>query len=243
MKGTLHVGTSGFAYPAWAPAFYPPGLRGDALLPYYASRLAACELNNTYYQQPTAPKIQAWLAATPDTFRFTVKAQRGGSIRALVSDPAGTIPWLTAPYRLFGERLGSVLYRVPGEVERDNARLRALLGVWPADLPVTFEFQHPSWIDDEVLAMLKVKGAAICATELDGDPEPPRLFLTARFLYLRLRREAYDSAGLDAWAARLVPFLDAGTDVFVFFRHDETGISPTRALDLARRVELVGAST
>ena len=32
MSGRLRTGTSGFAYPAWAPRFYPAGLRGDGLL-------------------------------------------------------------------------------------------------------------------------------------------------------------------------------------------------------------------
>ena len=72
MTGRLLVGTSGFAYPGWSPRFYPAGLRGDQLLRHYASRLTACELNNTYYQQPTAAKVDAWLAATPGDFRFAV---------------------------------------------------------------------------------------------------------------------------------------------------------------------------
>ena len=53
MRGTLRVGTSGFAYPAWAPRFYPAGLRGEDLLRAYAERLTACELNNTFYRQPS----------------------------------------------------------------------------------------------------------------------------------------------------------------------------------------------
>src|SRR6266550_6400794 len=97
--GRLLVGTSGFAYPAWAPRFYPPGLKGDRLLPHYAERLPAVELNNTFYQQPTAAKVAAWLAATPETFRFSVKAQRGGSFRSLAGTPEPGLPWLTGPYR------------------------------------------------------------------------------------------------------------------------------------------------
>ena len=41
MSGTLRVGTSGFAYPDWAPAFYPAGLRAEDLLRAYAERLSA----------------------------------------------------------------------------------------------------------------------------------------------------------------------------------------------------------
>lgn len=237
MSGRLHAGTSGFAYPAWAPAFYPAGLRAEDLLRHYAARLSACELNGTFYRRPTEAAIRGWLAATPGAFRFAVKAQRGGSLRALLGpDPAGSVAWLTEPLHAFGERLGAVLFRVPAEVERDDDRLRALLEAWPVGLPLTVEFQHASWHVDETFALLREHGAVLCVTELDADAEPPTVRLTGPFLYLRLRRAEYAPAELDAWAARVVPFLDAGLDVYAFFRHDETGLAPARALALAERV-------
>lgn len=231
MTGRVHVGTSGFAYPGWAPRFYPAGLRGDALLRHYASRLSACELNNTYYQQPTAGKVAAWLAATPADFRFAVKAQRGGSYRSLLVDPVAGVPWLTAPLRAFGERLGTVLFRVPDTARRDDARLAAFLAAWPSDLPLTIEFQDGSWHVDEVFAMLRDAGAAICATDLPEDPEPPVLRRTGPFLYLRLRRHDYTPDELAGWAARLEPFAADGLDAFVFFRHDEVGRGGELALE------------
>ena len=223
MPGRLYVGTSGFAYAGWIPRFYPTGLRASEFLAHYASRLPAVELNNTYYASPSAPKVAGWVGATPDDFRFAVKAQRGGSFRALQADPAAAVPWLTGPYRAFGERLGTVLFRVPEGVRRDDAKLAAMLAQWPADLPLTMEFQDPSWHVDETFAALAGIGAALCATELPEDSEPPTLRRTGPFLYLRLRRHDYDEADLAAWAARLEPFLAAGDDAFVFFRHDEAG--------------------
>lgn len=235
-RGHLYVGTSGFAYPGWAPRFYPPGLKGDALLPYYAGHFPACELNNTFYQQPSESKVAAWLAATPSDFRFAVKAQRGGSFRALKVDPAASVPWLTAPLVRFGDRLGTVLFRVPEQVPVDLARLEALLAEWPRDIPLTVEFQDPSWHIDEVIAALTGAGAALCATELPEDDSPPTLRLTGRFLYLRLRRHEYERPEIEAWAARLAPFLDSGTDAFVFFRHDETGRATAFATALSAAV-------
>ena len=223
MPGRLYVGTSGFAYAGWIPRFYPTGLRASEFLAHYASRLPAVELNNTYYASPSAPKVAGWVGATPDTFRFAVKAQRGGSYRALQVDPAAAVPWLTGPYRAFGERLGTVLFRVPEGVRRDDAKLAAMLAQWPAELPLTMEFQDPSWHVDETFAALAGIGAALCATELPEDTEPPTLRRTGPFLYLRLRRHDYDEADLAAWAARLEPVLAAGDDAFVFFRHDDAG--------------------
>lgn len=234
-RGRLYVGTSGFAYPDWSPRFYPPGLKGDGLLHYYAERLPAVELNNTFYQSPSESKVATWLAATPEDFRFSVKAQRGGSWRAFGGSPDAGLPWLTDPYRRFGERLGTVLFRAPDTAKRDDGRLGALLDAWPRDLPLTLEFRDPSWAADEVTAALRDAGAVLCATEDEDDEAPPTLRRTGPFLYLRLRRHDYQPDQLDAWHDRLEPFLAAGDDAFVFFRHDETGRGPELASELAAR--------
>ena len=233
MAGILRVGTSGFAYPKWSPRFYPAGLRAGDLLGHYATKLSACELNNTYYQQPTAAKVDAWLAATPPSFRFAVKAQRGGSYRSLLVDPAAAVPWLTEPLRRFDDRLGTILFRVPDGTARSDDRLAAFLAAWPRDLPLTMEFQDPSWHVDEVFAALAAAGAAICATDLPDDPEPPAIRRSGPFLYLRLRRHDYGRADLEAWADRLEPFLADEVDAFVFFRHDEVGRGAELALEFA----------
>ncbi len=119
------------------------------------------------------------------------------------------------------------------------------------------EFQDRSWHVDETFAALRAAGAVLCVTELppegdegaggddargrhaaatsgrrrEAEAEPPIVRRTGRFLYLRLRRHDYDAAELDAWAARIEPFLAAGDDVYVFFRHDAVG----RAGELALR--------
>ena len=239
VSGRLFAGTSGFSYPGWSPRFYPAGLAATGFLSHYAERLRTVELNNTYYASPSASKVAAWVAATPPDFRFAVKAQRGGSFRALQVDPAGSVPWLTGPYRAFGDRLGTVLLRVPDGVVRDDEKLAALLAQWPADLPLTIEFQDPSWHVDETFAALAGMGAALCATELPEDADPPIIRRTGAFLYVRLRRHEYSPADLEAWAARLEPFLSAGDDVFAFFRHDETGRGPGFALGLTAAVDRV----
>lgn len=235
--GRLYAGTSGFAYPGWSPRFYPPGLRSRDLLPHYASRLPVVELNNTFYARPTAQKIAAWVAATPAAFRFVVKAQRGATVRALYGSAAESVPWLTEALPGFGERLGAVLFRVDAKVARDDARLGGLLAAWPRNIPLVLEAQHPSWDVDETFAALRASGAVLCTTDLDGLETPPDIRRTGPFLYLRLRRSAYDDAALDAWAARIAPFLDDGMDAYVLFRHDDDGSTALHAEAFAARVD------
>jgi uncharacterized protein YecE (DUF72 family) len=226
------VGTSGFAYAGWVPRFYPRDLPPSRRLEHYASHMGAVELNNTFYRSPTPAAIANWVGATPPEFRFAIKAQRGGSYRALQVDPTASVPWLTGPYRGFGARLGTVLFRVPEGVPRNDQRLGALLEAWPPDLALTLEFQEASWHVDETFEALARVGAALCTTELPEDTEPPTIRRTGPFLYLRLRRHEYTTAELEAWARRLEPFLVAGDDVYVFFRHDEVGRGPELGLEL-----------
>jgi uncharacterized protein YecE (DUF72 family) len=265
MTGRLFAGTSGFSYADWVPRFYPPGTRPAGMLAAYGALLPAVELNATFRRRPTRSAIQGWIRAVPSDFRFAAKAQRSSAIRGLFGDPAETVSWLTEPLDEFGERLGAVLYRVPAEVRRDgpwvggdesvaDARLRALLAAWPRSIPLVVELQDPSWHVDETFGAMREAGAVLCTTELppEGDEgavwnpaardpadmtEPPTIRRTGPFLYLRLRRHDYSPAELDAWAARIRPFVDAGDDVYAFFRHDAVGRAGELALELLRRVE------
>jgi len=231
-RGRLYVGTSGFSYPSWVGGFYPPGTRSGDLLRAYAARLGAVELNNTFYQFPNVARVTAWRAATPERFRFAAKAQQRVTHWARLADPAQTRR-LADAMRLFGERLGATLVRVPDTFARDDDKLASFLEAWPPELPVAFDLRHPSWLDDEVLGRVAEHGnAAWVATDRDEVPEPARIFVTAPFLYLRLRRTAYSDVDLAAWAERVSPFLDDGRDVYVFFRHTEAPTAPHLALRL-----------
>ena len=249
LTGRLLAGTSGFSYPGWIPRLYPPGTPASRFLATYATRFDAVELNNTFRRRPTPSAIAGWLSATPADFRFAIKAQRGSAVRALLGSAEDSVGWLTEPLPHFGSRLGAVLFELPAEMRRDgpwcdgdpgraDAALASVLRAWPADIPLVVELPDPSWHVDETFAALRAVGATLCATDLPGRDEPTLRRTSSRH-YLRLRRDDYDQAALDAWAARLRPFLDAGDDAFVFFRHDPVGHAAELATAFAERFALV----
>ena len=125
-----------------------------------------------------------------------------------------------------------MLVRAPDTLKRDDARLAAFLAAWPGDLPLTVELRDPSWQADETVTALTDAGATLCASDDPDEPSPPTLRRTGPFLYLRLRRHDYAPDEIATWADRLAPFLDAGDDAFVFFRHDPVGRGPELALEL-----------
>jgi uncharacterized protein YecE (DUF72 family) len=76
---------------------------------------------------------------------------------------------------------------------------------------------------------------ALVATDWD-DRDEPDLTRAGAFVYLRLRRTSYSSEDIDRWATRLAPIIAAGTDAFVFFRHDEDGQMALNAESLLHRL-------
>jgi uncharacterized protein YecE (DUF72 family) len=235
--GRGYTGTSGFSYTSWVPGFYAPGKASRKLLPAYAARLPAVELNNTFYRRPSDEVVAKWLAETPPHFRFCPKAQRGTTWRAWSGDdPTESMAWLAGSLRGFGDRLGCVLMSVLGSLERDDDALRRVVEAWPSDVPLALELPHPTWQDDDVYALLDEHGVSLVASDWD-DRDEPDLRRIGRFIYLRLRRSEYSDADLERWAQRLEPFISDGMDAYAFFRHDEDGTSALRAVRLLELLE------
>ena len=77
MPGRIYVGTSNWADQELVRSgrFYPPELKDTpARLAYYAERFDMAEIDSTYYALPSRKNIERWSSATPEGFRFNVKA-------------------------------------------------------------------------------------------------------------------------------------------------------------------------
>lgn len=228
---TLWAGASGYAFKEWKGSFYPEKIQPDAMLAWYAERLPAVEINNTFYQMPKAAVLAQWAAATPEAFRFAIKSPRRitHDARLKADTAADSVAYLYKTLDTLGAKRGPVLFQLPPFLKKDVARLSDFLALLPQDHRAAFEFRHDSWFDDEVYAALKGAGAALCLSEREDGAAPP-LVETAPWGYLRLRLEQYSDADLAAWAERLSK--TAWNEVHAYFMHEPT--APGYAATLLR---------
>jgi uncharacterized protein YecE (DUF72 family) len=228
---TLFAGTSGFAYPAWKPAFYPAKLPAVQFLNHYARRLNAVEINYTFRRTPSAATLAAWVEATPPGFVFAVKAHmRITHILRLKNAEQATAFFLKAidPLRS-ARRLGPVLFQLPPQLKADRPLLAAYLDLLPPDLRYAFEFRHTSWLAEPVYDELRRRNISLCVAESEKLEVPE--VITADFVYYRLRKPEYTEADVDAIAARARQLLESGRDLYLMFKHEE---SPEGALNAER---------
>ena len=236
-RGRAFIGTSGFGYATWIPNFYPERTRAKDFLKVYATKLSSVESNFTFNQLPTEKALASWVAATPESFRFALKASRRITHFTLLHDTTESLPRFLERARELGSRLGCVLFQTPPWLKRDDELLRSFLGALPAPAPrAAFEFRSDTWYDEGVYAILGERNIALCTAE--GERAPAPFTVTADFVYLRLRNkdEPYTAETLAVWRDRLGAVLDDGKDVYAYLYHDEIGANALMAMWLAEQL-------
>jgi uncharacterized protein YecE (DUF72 family) len=222
----IYVGTSGYSYKEWKGSFYPEKIPATEMLSYYAARLQAVELNNTFYRLPKPNMVESWKAQVPDNFRFAVKAPQSITHFRRLKDAAGVTQAMLKTVSALGDRLGAVLFRFPEDMEKDVDRLETFLKDLPADARTAFDFRHTSWFDDEILDLLRSQNRVLCISDRDEMPWN-RIDKTADWGYVRLRRVKYSKSDLVEWIKRVRA--QEWKDTYVFFKHDDEGTGPKLA--------------
>ena len=233
---TLFAGTSGFAYPACKPGFYPAKLPANQFLKHYASRLNCVEINYTFRRLPSASTLQSWVEATPAGFVFAVKAnQRITHILRLKNAGEATELFLKMidPLRT-SRRLGPILFQLPPQLKCDLDLLRAYLALLPAGMRYAFEFRHQSWLGEPVYEILRERNVSLCVAESERLEVPE--VITADFVYYRLRKPDYTEADVHAIAERSKELLGTGRDLYLMFKHEESPEGALHAEVLLKKV-------
>ena len=270
VAGQVRVGTSGWRYPRWRGAFYPPGLPQRRELEHLSRRTTSVEINGTFYSLQRPESFARWAEQTPEDFLFAVKGPRFVTHLKQLRDVRTPVAnFLASGVLALGPKLGPVLWQLPARTRFDAARLGAFLELLPrstgaaaalaaehderldgrAHLEVdagrplrhALEVRHESFRDAGLVALLREHDVALVLADSAGT-WPVFDETTAGFAYVRLHGQdelytsGYTPAALDAWAARVRAWRDAGLDAHVYLDNDAAGHAPFDAAALAARL-------
>ena len=236
MGGSLYLGTSGFSFDGWKHGvFYPEDLKNREMLTYYSSQLSSVEINSTFRRWPTEKALAAWREQANEGFVFTLKANQRITHFKRLQDTDEDVRAFIERAKVLGDRLGCVLFQCPPSLRYDRSTIESFVGYLPPGPPrFAMEFRHPSWA--EARELLLDQGVAWCVAETDDkDPAPEDLSWEPAG-YLRLRKTEYGDDELRAWAERIRRALDAGSDVFTYFKHEDDAFGPRMAKRLGAMV-------
>jgi len=222
----IHVGTSGYSYKEWKGRFYPDHISPKEMLSFYSRHFDTVEINNTFYRMPKQDLLLGWAEQVPHGFTFALKAPQVIThikrLKGIEADAA----YLMETVAALGEKLGPVLFQLPGNFAKDAGRLKALLDLIPRAV-VAFEFRHPSWFTDGIFDLLRERGCALCVSDAEPPALPPEVINTAPWGYLRLRRQGYADTDLDQWRATIAA--ERWDEAYVFFKHEDEAAGPALA--------------
>lgn len=242
----IYVGTCGYGYKDWVGPFYPPKTRSAEMLPYYASRFGAVEIDSSYYGVPAERTIATMLARSPRDFRFSFKAPQTvthpGDYGARVHEDGALLRERLLPVRDAG-KVGAVLLQFPNGFKPEPLTERYLEAVVSAfdGLPLVAEFRNHAWQNAETISRLESLGVGWCNVDMPALESlmTPSSDATSRIGYVRFHgrnaamwwtgdnvtRYEYDyrAEELVPWADRIAEIEAQVDDTYVFFNNHAVG--------------------
>ncbi len=250
MAGRVFIGTSGWNYKHWAnDVFYPSDLKQGEWFSYYTQHFNTVEMNNTFYNLPSRRVFENWREESPDKFSFAIKASRYITHIKKLKDPETSVVNFLENAKGLGEKLGVVLFQLPGAWKFNAERLDAFFrfvreqDIIP-NLRASLEVRNPTWNCDECFDILRKYGVSLVLADwselkITGP-------VTSDFVFVRRHgpeeryASSYSEQQLKRDAEWLKECVNGGSDAFVYFNNDANGYAVKNGL---RLMELVGQTT
>lgn len=163
------IGTSGYDYPEWKGIFYPPEVKRADFLSYYATQFNAVELNNTFYNMPTAEQLFSFYERSEGKLQFSIKVNRlltheiDSQWESAADDFKAALKTL-----LEKDSLSTVLFQFPQSFHYTNENRVYLAKMIAAfeGYPVVIEFRHKEWIRESVFEGLVQRKASVAFCDM-----------------------------------------------------------------------------
>lgn len=236
VRGSIHIGTSGWHYKHWRGPFYPANLGPAGFLEFYVRRFHSVEINNSFYRLPTEQALETWRDTVPGGFIFAVKGSRYITHMKKLKEPERSLAPFLERVAVLGDKLGPILFQLPPHWNFERERLEAFLTALPGTRRFTLELRDQTWINDRTLDLLARHGVAFCIYELSGYRSPREV--TTDFVYIRLHgpggpyQGLYGREALKDWAGAIGNWSRQGREVFCYFDNDQAGFAAQDARDL-----------
>jgi uncharacterized protein YecE (DUF72 family) len=235
-RGTLWLGTQGFAFDDWVGPFYPPGTPKTEYLEAYAGAFSTVEIDSTFYATPRGSVVDGWARRTPDGFRFSAKFPKRITHEKKLEGADGDAEAFVRTMQRLGEKLGVLTLQFAYDFTPDLLpRLEAFLRRLPQGPRYAVEVRNRKWLTPDLGEMLSGMGVALVLQDLYYMPKMTWTtagFTVIRWLGRRSDIETFDRIQIDrteelnGWAGRVRRFLEAGLDVWGYFNNHFAGHSP-----------------
>jgi uncharacterized protein YecE (DUF72 family) len=226
------IGTSGWVYKEWANDFYR-GIKAKDQLSFYASQFPTVEINATFYRLAALTMVRGWHQRSPDGFIFAVKGSRFITHIKRLDNLQNSVNKFFRRMQPLRSKMGPILWQLPPDFKKDPPRLQRFLRRLPKAFFHAFEFRHLSWMEPDILDMLRRFNTACVSV---SSMKMPRDFsVTADFVYLRFHgleggpRHDYTETELAPWAEHIRTQALAGRPVFAYFNNDLNVRAPNNA--------------
>jgi len=236
----LHVGTMGWSYGFWKGSFYPEGLASKDFLAFYAKHFGTVEVDSTFCRIPRRQSVMDWKEQTPEGFVFSLKFPQVITHVKMLKDCEEETSVFLERAELLGEKLGVLLLQFPYNFGTEHVPLlRDFLQTLPKTHRYAMEVRNRKLLNHDFYSVLRDHNAALAWADSPFMPQISEL--TSDFIYVRWvgdrrrvkgtlgRIEVDRTAQINAWAEKLKPFLEEGTEVFGYFSKYYSGYSPSDA--------------
>ncbi len=229
-RGGLHIGLSGWNYPAWRRRFYQ-GVPQRLWLRHCAHTFSGVEVNATFYRFIRPEVVAEWKVQAPAGFQFACKGHRFLTHNNRLAGVSELLARQRESLQPLGGQLAVLLWQLPQTLPKDLALLEAFaqqLLAWPGPRHV-LEFRHASWHDDQTAELMERLRLSNCRAE--GAEWPAWRETVGDLAYMRWYSPPPD---LDGLAHDLEEWCEQNRQVHCYLDGDPEGEAPARALALMR---------
>src|SRR5690606_10256142 len=195
-----------------------------------------------FYRLPSEGMVRGWRDRVPEDFVYAVKGSRFITHMKKLVNLGDAVERFFDRIEPMKERVGVILWQLPGILKMDAARLEKFLAGLPRDYSHAVEFRHPSWYQEDIFRILRRYEVGHVALSSLGMPR--NLSVTASFVYVRFHgleggaAHNYTRTELKPWAEFLGEQASQGRRCYVYFNNDINVRAPENAQML---MEMVGA--